>query len=486
MPLSTCAKLTVVGFRTQWRGQRDTPSRRRLWKLLGLSLVLHAPLTPLGALIGLVGLLSRSPAEPQGPVEPLKTIPIDLVEEPGTAPAPAAAPPAAPPQPKAKSAIDNPFKDLPHEPDEPTAEIVAPPKPKPKPKPTDAGVAATDGGAGKGIGDPVALSGAAGRVADDNANVRLIVFTDRIRGTVLGSRVGALLAAANQWHDFFGPSGLDPIKDFDRILIAGPQLRDSSAVVAVLRYNTSETKVRAAIGALVDRDKRGGWLDAGVPAARASADRAERVFVLPAPHIIVVAPQSAAKAALALPRSTRFPSPKGNEVLTAYVRTPWRAFIGIPFDIPKTIKWVRLSIAPTPSGGAAATIDAEDASPDAAKQDAASLTRAINAVTQVNVLFIKQRFIEPVDLQADGSHIKGVVTATASQLHDAIGMVAGLAQEIAAENAERAAQAAKAVEPGVPADAGTPAAASEGAYDASSAPPVDAATSAALDAARRD
>lgn len=465
-----------MGFRTQWRGQRDTAARRRLWKLVGLSLLAHVPLTPLGALFGLLALFGRSPATAGPPPEPITTIPIDLLQDDGSEPAgakvAAAQPKAAPTKPP-----DNPFEGLDKEPDEPSAEIVTPPKPTPKPEAGDAGAA--DAGVAKGIGDPVALSGAAGRIADGNANVRLIVFTDRIRGTVLGPRVGALLAAANQWHDFFGPSGLDPIKDFDRILIAGPQLRDSSAVVAVLRYNASEAKVRSALGALVARDPKGGWLDAGAPAARASADRSERVFVLPAPHIIVVAPPSAAAAALALPRSTRFPAPKGDEVLTAYVRTPWRAFIGVPFNIPKTIAWVRISIAPTPSGGAAATVEAEDSSPETAQKDADDLTRAINAVATVNVLFIKQRFIEPVALRAEGKRIKGVVTATESQLHDVVGMVAGLAQEIAAENAKQAEQAARAGDAAAPA---AEAAAPRAAPAADAGPAVGAARDAAVPA----
>ncbi|MEB2312937.1 MAG: hypothetical protein OZ921_07260 [Sorangiineae bacterium] len=475
-----------MGFRTQWRGQRDTAAWRRLGKLLGLSLVLHLPLTPLGALAGLLGLITRGPAEAL-PVEPVDSIPIDLIEESGESPA--GKPPSEPergPAPAPSEPEPDPFAGLDDEPDEDALALVDSPKPEepraparaadagapdasdaaaPDAAPPDASdaaasvAAASDGGhaeagAGRGIGDPVALSGAAGRVVDGNANVRLIVFTDRIRDTELGDKVGALLASANQWYDFFGPSGLDPVKDFDRILIAGPQLRDSSAVVAVLRYNTSEAKIRAALAALVARDEGGRWLDAGVPAAQAKADRAERVFALPAPHLVVVAPPSAAAAALALPRSTRFPAAKGGEVLTAFVRTPWRAFLGIPFDIPKTIAWVRLSIAPSPGGGAVATLDAEDATPEDARRNAAALSRAINAVTQVNVLFIRQRFIEPVSLEADGRHIRGVITATPSQLRDLVGMVAGLARELGTARGIRDAGSPSVAPP--PADAEPP------------------------------
>ena len=397
-----------VGFRTQWRGQRDTTSRGRFWKLLLLSLVLHAPLTPLAALVGLIGLLARAPADDLPPsTEKITAIPVDLLEDQGTGPAgtkgdePKSAPQAAKAAPPVAKKAPG------------TSELVtgAEDAGAPSPGAADGGKPGGDAGkaragTGASLGDPVALSGSAGHVADAHANVRLIIYNDRIRHHPLGKRIGKLLGQVDQWHDFFGPAGLDPINDFDRILIAGPQLRDSANVVAVLRYNTSRQRMKKALDALVARDTaEGGWLDAGVPAARARGDRAERVFVLPAPHILVVTPPSAEKSALSLSPHTRFPPGKGNVALSVYVKTPWRAFIGIRFRVPRSIAWVRMEITPTSDGGATATVIAQDASPDAATRDAEYLTKSINAVTQVNLGVVgalfghKQlRLIEPVEL----------------------------------------------------------------------------------------
>ena len=82
-------------------------------------------------------------------------------------------------------------------------------------------------------------------------------------------------------------------------MIVGPELRDSSKVVAILKLNVSGPRVREAIDAIVRADtEHGEWLDAGIPAATAYADRAPRIFVMPAPNMVVVVPPSAKDAAL--------------------------------------------------------------------------------------------------------------------------------------------------------------------------------------------
>ncbi len=485
--------LVRVGFRTQWRGQRDTTSSRRFWKLLVLSLMLHAPLTPLAALVGLIGLLARRPAgDVPASHEKITAIPVELLEDEGSGPAGARSD-APKPSPKAAK--------------------VAPPAPKPghagttqlvtgerdagapRPGARDGGTRGSDAGkaragSGSSVGDPVALAGSAGRVADSHANVRLIIYNDRIRSHPLGARIGKLLGQVDQWHDFFGPAGLDPIKDFDRILIAGPQLRDSSNVVAVLRYNVSRQRMKRALDALVARDSaQGGWLDAGVPAARARGDRAERIFVLPAPHILVVTPPSAEKSALSLSPHTRFPAAKGSVALSVYVNTPWRALIGINFNVPRSIAWVRMDITATPDGGATANVVAMDASPAAAKRDADNLTTAINAVTQVNlgilgsILGHKQfKLIEPVSLSAHGKRIEGTVRATPKELGALLEAVWAKAQQIAQDNARAAARSsadAGAPAPTAPAPSGPVPSAAASASGASPAPAPTAPGSAA-------
>jgi hypothetical protein len=445
--------LTRVEAATTWRGSSDTGRRRLVWWIL-VSLLLHSPFTPLAALFGLVALFRPTDSETEEPVDPITAIPIDLLEDMG----PAGGGPPKPAEPAAAAPKEqDSFKDL----------AVDEPKPEPKPKPertaeadeeadagadAEAALASADGGAdagaagtGSAIGDPVALSGAAGRIADANANVRLIVYTERIRNQPLGPRVGMLLSQAPQWRDFFGPAGLDPIKDVDRILIAGPQLRDSSQVVAVLKYNVSEGRMRQALDAIVQRDPaNGGWLDAGVPAASARADRAERMFVMPTPGIVVVTPPSAAKSALGLGAKTKFPAPKGPEIMTAFVVTPSRAFRGLAFPVSPSIKWVRVQVLPGADGNATAELVAEDESEESAKTNAEETQRTLEAMTQLKLGILgsflgkkEHRLVERISFSSQGKMIYGSVVVTPRQLATLVEGAAQLAKDIAERNARR-------------------------------------------------
>lgn len=439
-----------MDYRTQWRGQRDT-LRKRFLAMVGLSLVLHAPFSPLA---GLLGLLQLRADEDVPPADPITAIPIELLETDESVGA-AEAPPSTPPPVTEPSGA------------EAATPVPAPRPPRRDPEPRDAGVeagadaqvdagadAASDGGslsepdagseptdagapsdagrdAGRRIADPVALSGAAGRVADPNANVRVFIYTEKIRRHPLGRDVSTLLASVEQWRDFFGTAGIDPIRDIDRLLIAGPQLRRSEDVVAVLRYNTTPERVRAGIEALVQRpDAPGEWLDAGVPAARARADRAERIFVMAAPQVVVVTPPSAAASALKLPPTVTVPPGKGEEVLTAYVATPWRALAGLPFRFPRTIQSARIKVVPTEAGGAVAHLELADESADTAAENAQLLSSALLAAANVNLGFMRISFVERVEFRAQGSKIVGEVEATQAQLRRLLAAVTSYAQSI--------------------------------------------------------
>jgi len=255
----------------------------------------------------------------------------------------------------------------------------------------------------------------------------------------------------------------------------------------VLKVNVPDDRMHRAIDALVQRDQSGGWLDAGVPAAHAKADRADRVFVMPAPHIVVIAPPSAEKHALSLGPSLRFPNPKGKEALTTYVITPWRAFRGIPFKVPESIKWVRMKVVATSAGGAEADLVAEDESPESAARNAKQIGEALNAITQIkltnkgllgrvgSLLTGKSEFrlIEPVVFTAQGKEIHGTVIAKPEQLKALLEAISDYAKALA-EDAEKKQKAAAAADAGAPdaAPATTPDAGA--APDAAAAGPPDA------------
>ena len=441
--------------KTHRRGPADTSSGR-FAKLLVLSVLLHVPLTPWAALVGLLSLWSPPADDIDAP--PITGIPIDLIED-------EPPPTRAPEQPAA--AAD------PAGPGEPV--VVAKPKKKPEPAkvivdagppdadiadaeadaaadagiadagkvasdagavadasdagaPADAGVASSDAGA-KPLSDPSVVAGVK-RVADPNANVRITLYTDKIRENPLGRQVGPLLGSLYQWRDFFGPAGIDPIKDIDQIYIVGPQLRNSSNVVAILRHHLPAAKMHAALDLLVRADKQGGqWLDAGVPVASAHADGAERRFVIANAQTVVVTPPSAFSAAAAAGKQLTLRPSKGPEAALIYLATPSRAFLGLPIKVPESIRWARIRITPTADGGANAEIEAEDENAEVAAENAAYLTRTANALSQLDLGFLgsllgqsSHRFIEHVGFTSEGKLIRGSASVTAAQLQTALDM----------------------------------------------------------------
>ncbi len=451
---------------THRRGPADT-SNGRFAKLLVVSLLLHVPLTPWAALAGLLSLWSP-PADNVDSL-PITGIPIDLIEdEPPPARSPeepaAATDPAGPGEPvvvkkpkkkpdAAKTIVDAgaPDAEIADADADADAGLVDAGKASSDAgtlagagdagAPADAGPAASDAGA-KPLSDPSVVAGVK-RVADPNANVRITLYTDKIRANPLGARIGPLLGSLYQWRDFFGPAGIDPIKDIDQIYIVGPQLRNSSNVVAILRHHLPAAKMHAALDLLVRADKQGGeWLDAGVPVASAHADGAERRFVIANAQTVVVTPPSAFAAAAAAGKQLTLRPSKGPEAAMIYLATPSRAFIGLPIKVPDSIRWARVRITPTPDGGASAEIEAEDANADTAGEDAAYLTRTANALSQLNLGFLgsllgqsSHRFIEHVAFTSEGNMIHGTASVTADQLQTALDMAGAFLSDRATRRA---------------------------------------------------
>ncbi|MBX3181800.1 MAG: hypothetical protein KIT72_11940 [Polyangiaceae bacterium] len=515
-----------MALRPEWRGQRPTWRRVLGLALLG-SLLLHLPLTPLGAWAGLLAWIDLDPVDEPLDLDPWVGIPVTLEQGDPASPDELAAggeDGALTAEELSDDEFEDALDDVEDEPDEPerwslrrprrdagapwleardagaaNAEITDAGAPDVAPEiadaaaleagPPDAGERTQDAGAvasageapvgerSKTIRDPVALSGGAGQVADANAHVRLLVFGDRIRRHPSGPLLGQLLATAEQWSAFFQVAGLDPVRDFDRLLIAAPQLRDSSHAVIILGHRLKEERVHAAMDKLV-RASQGSWPDKST--AKARVEGADRMLVQAARGVIVVGPPGIEAAAKKHGRTLKFPNPEGDEVVSVFLRTPHRAFRGIPFKVPESLKWVRLRLVPTQGGGVVAHLEAQDESAAAARSHAAELQTAVLAVTQIKLPGplakllgrSEQRLVESVRFTARGDRIEGRVEATRSQLTPLLEAIANYAKELQAAAKRRAKDAkdaaARDAGTGSPADAGSPPEA--GAAPAPSAP----------------
>jgi hypothetical protein len=140
---------------------------------------------------------------------------------------------------------------------------------------------------------------------------------------------------------------------------------------------------------------------------------------------VIVTPPSAAAHALSLGgKQVDFPAAPGLEALKAYVATPWRIFIGLPFSIPKSIESAELSATPTTSGGARLELVLQDATPKQANEDRDLLWRAFRSNEFVPLLELAAGTLR-LTLSTEGSQIRGTLDLTPQQVVFALNLIEG-------------------------------------------------------------
>lgn len=426
-----------VAERHLHRGRADTPwlppskgSTGRFWKMLAASAVFHLFLTPGPALLGLVAML---PALDLASREELIEVDLTAIPVGAVAPEPVDEKPL-PPEPEEAAPLVSPedADQAENSPDEPAqTEEPKPASPELPTEPSEEVPRETEV-----FGDPVALAGSAGSIADSNANVRMFLFTEVVREHPLGVKIGELLRRTPQWRDFFGPSQIDPVKDIDRVMIAGPQLRNSSQVVAVVQHNMGRDRIEGAFRGLVAR--QGKWIDQTRLLAKARADGADRVFAAPSAQVVLVAPLALEKQVQAMGADATFPSSAKDVALTAYIVTPANVAKGTGIQLPQSIKWARLDLRPLENGGAILKILALDESEEMAAQNALFFENLIRAVTTVDPKSFgllgavlskldvkKKEYIKSVKFTHEGEKIHGAIEVTESQMVVAVGLLEG-------------------------------------------------------------
>lgn len=302
-----------------------------------------------------------------------------------------------------------------------------PPRTVHKP-PSDAGDGTSlDGGVATGatsgqppsappIRDPVGISGKAGSIAGKDPNVSIVLAMDSIRTHPSGHELGPVFAVLPIWKHFFVGSGVDPVKDLDRILVAGPQFRDSSKVVAAVKLKMSDEKLKDVLEGIRSRATPAGtWESDRVMLA--TVDGTLRVFVMQGNGMLLVVPDSLGDTARSL-KNAGFPNTKG-EAIVIFLKSPGKALRGLPFTIPGSLKWVRLAATLAADGSATVRIDCLDESTDAAAKSAELLTAGLEAATTSEVPVLgKVRMIDEIDFKAVGDHVQATIKLNPAQTRE--------------------------------------------------------------------
>jgi hypothetical protein len=369
-----------------------------------LAFLLHAPLVP-SRLFDWARLALFSHGGDYDDADAAVVVPIDLdllardpVAEP-PAPTPAAVPapdPSAPPG-------DRPDAGAPRPRPAPSSTPSAPPPDAGPPPPAP-------------VQDPTSAAGGAGKIAAKDANVQLLLSGRALRKHPLGSFFSRVLLMVPEWHQFFADTPVDPIRDFDHLLITAPRLKgDSGKMVAILAHNLPEDAIHAAVGAVIHRTG-GVWLeDAPVTAARARIAGAPRIVaLLPQKRLLVILPGDAQDQLEKLKKAKGFRN--SAEGLVVSLLTPARPFKEF-FPMPDSLAWMRIALTPTPDGGLDLAIDAGDASAEEAPRHAEQLTRELDRRRRVDVLGLTTvEILGPVTFTAEGKEIRARTHVTAGQL----------------------------------------------------------------------
>ncbi|MGF1469026.1 MAG: hypothetical protein ACFCGT_23115 [Sandaracinaceae bacterium] len=126
------------------------------------------------------------------------------------------------------------------------------------------------------------------------SQIALRIDVSRIRASPYADEVRALLAVLPDWTAILAGSGIDPLRDLDRILVASPNLRRSRLIVAGRAVLGADGIRAAATRLATGRGERLAWSEMdGVPVAPwRNADRTERVLALVGPrHFVICRPE---------------------------------------------------------------------------------------------------------------------------------------------------------------------------------------------------
>ncbi len=193
------------------------------------------------------------------------------------------------------------------------------------PPPPDAGMRRPDAGVDAGpeqAGDEGAEVASEGTSRiPPGAQIALRLDLARVRASVLGPDVRGLLNAIPDWHLILDGSGIRPLEDLDRLLIASPNLQRAQLVIAGRHNHAGEEagaghayvrEVAARFGAA--RDVAVTWrTQGGVPVANwPNEDETERVIAIVGPrHFTITRPEDLVRV-LAIARARDEADPEEN------------------------------------------------------------------------------------------------------------------------------------------------------------------------------
>src|SRR6185369_14174561 len=154
-----------------------------------------------------------------------------------------------------------------------------------------------------------------------------------------------------------------PLSDVDRLLIVGPELRESGRGLAVVQHHLNGAQVQTALARV---------------GARSPVAGQEHFYLQLSPEVLVISPDAGSVRQL---KDFALASANEGTIGTLYIDAPSRALSSLPFELPASIHWLRGIIQPIGDNGIAVDIEAGDETGELAQAHARKLTRSVLALS---------------------------------------------------------------------------------------------------------
>jgi len=248
-----------------------------------------------------------------------------------------------------------------------------------------------------------------------------MVYVDRLRGCPAAEK----LARAGYFADLLDGTGLDPMRDFDRVFVASTGITRDDRAVVIAQHKLTADRLRSAVDVLIARSEPpGAWLDGmGLPAARVTIHGHTRVIGMVDDDYVAVVPEPLAGQARLWLGTGGFPDPQSSAAIVSVARDPSTTLRAPRLPrIPQTVSSMRIELRCSEDGSVDASVDADSASEQQAEKDAATMTEEVARATSVRVAIFRVNLFKPVAFRSEGRHVKSDVHLTGEEVDKLVGM----------------------------------------------------------------
>jgi hypothetical protein len=258
----------------------------------------------------------------------------------------------------------------------------------------------------------------AGAIAADivDGRVSALVFVDRFRKHPLAPKVIDLGGA----RELLDGTGIDPLKDIDRLYVTGPDVAHERAVLFAEHVLTAEEAAQRLEKAMEKSNPKGHTIDGPYPIAALTIKGRSGVAALIPPRYLVVVPDDLTGQLSRFEATGGLPDPVGTETALLVANEPSTSLAarGIP-KVPETITSLSATITLLGDGGADIDVLGPSGQP---VDDARYLTSAIDRATSVRLGIVTIRVFDPVRFVAQEDSVKAHVHLSQGELDRLLGL----------------------------------------------------------------